>query len=318
MAETPSDMPHSQIVEGLRIPTLFSADAFRSGMRYKPRKDDVIIATFPKCGTTWTQHVVDLIFRHGEKPASSIDAIMTPFLDAAGAEGAENVPRPGSLKCHYPFHMVPWSDDAKYIYVTRNPKDACVSFYHHMKNISGIGVSESFDSFFDRFIAGNVDYGDYFDHLLGWYKHRNDPNVLFMTYEEMKKDIKAAILKIASFMDDKLYAEPLRSDPEKLENIVKYSSVKHMKESVNKAMEDMFNTPKEEALKSNMPEPMKKLIATRNTSEKHNPNTGNFVRKGIVGDWRNHFSEEQSKRMDEKFAERTKGTEIANWWKEYM
>ncbi|XP_054711073.1 LOW QUALITY PROTEIN: uncharacterized protein LOC129220670 [Uloborus diversus] len=317
MAETPG-APLSQIVEGLRIPAMFSADAFRSGMHYKPRNDDVIIVTYPKCGTTWTQHIVDLIYRHGEKPTSSLVTHVTPFLDVAGAEGAEKVPRPGPLKCHYPFHMVPWSDDAKYIYVTRNPKDACVSFYHHTKNIPGHAFAEDFNTFFEIFIAGKADYGDYFDHLLEWYKHRDLPNVLFMTYEEMKQDIKAAILKIASFMDDKLYAEPLRNDPEKLENVVKYSSVKHMKETVNKAMDEMFNMPKEEILKSNMPEPMKKLIASQKTDEKRKPNPSNFVRKGIVGDWRNHFSEEQSKRMDEKFAERTKGTEIANWWKEYM
>lgn len=42
------------------------------------------------------------------------------------------------------------------------------------------------------------------------------------------------------------------------------------------------------------------------------------IRKGIVGDWRNHFSEEQSERMNRKFFERSKGTEIQEMYKDIM
>lgn len=49
------------------------------------------------------------------------------------------------------------------------------------------------------FEQGKVDFGDYFDHLLSWYAHRNNPNVLFVTYEELKKDTAGWILKLADF-----------------------------------------------------------------------------------------------------------------------
>ncbi|GFV42069.1 sulfotransfer_1 domain-containing protein [Trichonephila clavipes] len=41
-----------------------------------------------------------------------------------------------------------------------------------------------------------------------------------------------------------------------------------------------------------------------------------FVRKGIVGDWRNHFSPTQNARLERRFRERTAGTDLRNLWKD--
>ena len=32
-----------------------------------------------------------------------------------------------------------------------------------------------------------VFYGSWFDHVLSWWKNKDDPNVLMLKYEEMKK-----------------------------------------------------------------------------------------------------------------------------------
>ncbi|XP_055935691.1 sulfotransferase 1 family member D1-like [Argiope bruennichi] len=320
MSESPATLPIYEI-EGLKMPLMFSPDAFRSGIQYKPRPNDVFIVTYPKCGTTWAQHILLHLFSRGEAVDENKFFSATPFLEVTGAKAAETMPRPGALKTHLPFHLTPWSDEAKYIYITRNPKDCCVSYYHHMKNLPGHGFKGTFDEFFECFISGNIGYGDYFDNLLGWYEHRNDPNVLFMTYEEMKENPEAAILKMASFIDEEEYAKLLREDPEKLQRVLKYSSFKHMKEVVNESMNNLFNMSKEELFKSDLPDEMKKSFDSMREEAKlkgDKPEASNFVRKGIVGDWRNHFSEEQSKRMDQKFAERTKGTELKNLWKNYM
>ncbi|XP_035222151.1 sulfotransferase 1C2A-like [Stegodyphus dumicola] len=233
------------------------------------------------------------------------------------------MPRPNAIKFHLPYHLTPKSDKAKYIYVARNPKDCCVSYFHHMKNIPGHGFSGTFDDFFELFISGNIDYGDYFDHVLGWYAHRKDSNVLFLTYEQMKEDTSGAILKMASFIDDSLYAEPLRNDPEILNNILKFSSFDYMKNKVNKSMEELTSMTKEEIMNSSLPSQLKKLFTSfdrpkpEKIQRKKDENSG-FVRKGIIGDWKNYFSEEQNRRMDEKFAEKTKRTDLDNLWKNYM
>ncbi|GBN92457.1 hypothetical protein AVEN_136419-1 [Araneus ventricosus] len=141
-----------------------------------------------------------------------------------------------------------------------------------------------------------------------------------MTYEEMKENPEASVLKLASFIDEEKYAKPLREDPEKLQAILKYSSFKHMKETVNKGFEELFSMSEEEVLKSDLPEAMKKMITAKIPKEviQEKPPAVNFIRKGITGDWKNYFNEDQSKRLEKKFAERTKGTDLPNLWKNYM
>lgn len=46
--------------------------------------------------------------------------------------------------------------------------------------------------------------GPYFDHLSGFWKLRNLSNILIITYEDMKCDLKEVIQKVASFLDKKL------------------------------------------------------------------------------------------------------------------
>ena len=40
----------------------------------------------------------------------------------------------------------------------------------------------------------------YIDHLVSWLPHRADRNVLFVRYEDMKKNLPEAVSRIASFM----------------------------------------------------------------------------------------------------------------------
>ncbi|GFQ69097.1 sulfotransferase 1 family member D1 [Trichonephila clavata] len=308
-------MPPSSIVDGFRMPHVFSAESFHSARQYLPRPDDVFIITYPKCGTTWAQQIIALIYKLGEPCESNTELLGDfPFLELRGAKSAENMSRPGAIKTHLPFNLAPWSEQAKYIHIARNPKDCCVSYYYHHQSHVFTGT---FDDFFEMFLSGDINFGDYFDHLLSWYEHRNDPNVLFLTYEEMKENPEVAVLKIAEFIDDKKYAEPLKTYSEKLNNVVKYSSFQHMKKVVNKGVDVKSNKSSGEKLSGEITNTSNQGKET--DKEKQNKShMARLVRKGIVGDWRSHFSTEQSERLKKKFVERTKGTEIANIWKKYM
>ena len=75
------------------------------------------------------------------------------------------------------------------IVVTRNLKDALVSYYHFYRSVQPLGnFSGSFSEFLELYKADRLVHGDWFDFNLGWWEHREHPNFLFLTYEDMKMD----------------------------------------------------------------------------------------------------------------------------------
>ncbi|KAG0415848.1 hypothetical protein HPB47_006989 [Ixodes persulcatus] len=301
-------------IEGLYLSYYFPDAHVRSTLAYKPQPGDVFIVSYPKCGTTWTQNLVLHIFSGGISPRDRDEfQAKTPFLEASGAECIAYMPRPGAMKTHLPFHKQPYSDQAKYLYVTRNPYDCCVSYYYHTRAFPAYFFQDgTFDEFFDMFIEGRCEYGDYFDHLLSWYGHRHDRNVLFLTYEGLKRDTEGWVLKMADFLGND-YGEKLRSDPFLARSIVEASGVENMKKLFNESLKSRKYAP---------PPPSGKVQKREDVGDEvlkdvlEKPITGDFVRKGVVGDWRNHFSREQVERMKRWIALKTAGSDVMQLWKD--
>lgn len=267
------------------MPMGFPPEGFASGLSYEAQPGDIFIATYPKCGTTWTQHIVWLIQHNGDPlPAGKSMTVEIPHLEEVGKEVVASLPAPRAIKTHLPFQMTPYHQSAKYIYVARNPFDCAVSMYHHTRGfVKHYDFAEgTFDEFFECFIAGEVDFGDYCDNLMSWYEHKEDNNVLFLTYENMKVDKRKAVLEIANFLGTE-YSSNLK-DEEILNKVLEHSS-----------FEDMSNNQSR-------------------WSSQRSENMPPFIRKGEVGDWTNHFSKEQERRLAEKFFIRTKGTDAASLW----
>ncbi|KAK8786977.1 hypothetical protein V5799_023248 [Amblyomma americanum] len=241
-------------------------------------------------------------------------ALRLPFLDMQGAEAAVYAPRPAAFKTHLPFHKVPYSPEAKYIYITRNPYDCCVSFFYHTRNNAPYRFNNgTFDEFFELFLQGKVDYGHYFDNVLSWYDRRNSPNVLFVTYEELKTGTEETVLKIATFIGEDV-VEKLRNNHQLLQRILDNTSFESMKlKWGTSAKGPVVPLAKMLGMKSVRPELQKGL---RNVAEfKKEPLAGDFIRKGQVGDWREHFSPGQILRMKEVIEKETTGTGLMDLWK---
>jgi len=264
------------------------AEMFESALTYIPDDDDIFIVTYPKCGTTWAQCILHLMKNSGNPLGVSQNINdFVPHLEDDGADVVRKLSRPRIIKTHLPYHLIPKNKHAKYIYIARNPKDCCVSFFHHTKGFVrcynfGDGT---FDEYFELFLKGEVDSGDYFDHLVSWIEHKHDPNVLFLLYEDMKMNIVDCVGKIGDFLGGSF--SQVIDDPTTFKNVLKYSS-----------FDTMRKTP------------------TMWASERA-PQFAPFIRKGKVGDWRSHFSEEQSKRLQSKFQTKLSGTEAEFLWKDY-
>ncbi|XP_075722770.1 sulfotransferase 1C2A-like isoform X2 [Rhipicephalus microplus] len=303
-------------VDGFYISKSFPVDCVRSALRYKAQPGDLFIVSYPKCGTTWMQHIVYNIINNHSPPKNQLLSWMEmPFLEAQGAESIDDMKKPGPMKTHMSFLFQPYSKDAKYIYVARNPFDCCVSFFYHTRDMPEYNFQEgTFDQFFEMFLEGKVDFGDYFDHLPSWYEHRDDANVLFVTYEQLKKDVRAWISKIADFVGEE-YGRKLRDETGRLENVLANISIKSMRECVNESMQTSFDVL-QTAFSGEVPKWVEQLKVAIGVDASEKPMCGDFVRKGVVGDWRNHFSEDQVKRLQKKIEEKTRGSNVMDLWKD--
>ncbi len=277
--------PTYRVVEGLRMPCGFPPEGLHSALSYKPRANDIIVSTYPKCGTTWTQNIIYMLFNNGQ-PVAPDDSIreLFPHLEEKGREFIEQLPEPRLIKTHLPLPMAPFNSDAKFVYVVRNPFDCAVSFFHHTRGFTKHYdfSNGTFADYFESFIEGAVDFGDYFDHLMSWYAVTGQDNVYFVTYEALKRDLDREIVRLGRFLGG--VAEQVANDPQRRAQVVAASSFDHM------ARDQL-----------------------RWASKRPEGQT-DFVRKGIVGDWKNHFSTDQLRRLLEKSEAVTRGTDILDQW----
>jgi hypothetical protein len=278
-----SRKPRYRLVDGFRMPLGFPPDGLESGMQYCPESGDVFVATYPKCGTTWVQYIVYLLER--QRPIGPRETLteLFPHLEEVGAESVRTMERPRLVKTHLPLPMTPFSADASYVLVIRNPFDCAVSFFHHTRGFPRHYdfADGDFDTFVDCFIAGEVDFGDYFDHLVPWVEAASRPNVLLVRYEELKRDPAGGIRRIGEFVGGR--AADFVGDADALDWVAGESSLDNMRRHQSR-----WSSPRPEALP--------------------------FVRSGTVGEWRGLFSPRTARALADKFVSRTSGTAAAGLW----
>ncbi|KAI4788806.1 hypothetical protein KUCAC02_035619, partial [Chaenocephalus aceratus] len=151
----------------------------------------------------YLQHLIYLLLlksqsAHRRKALSHSRCLRAAFQECDEVEAA---PSRRFLGTHLHPDNIPASFNemkTKILVIFRNPKDTLVSFYHFSNN-NPVLPSESWDSFYSNFMSGDVAWGSYFDHALAWEKRMIDPNVMIVTYEELKQDLSDGIRQISSF-----------------------------------------------------------------------------------------------------------------------
>jgi aryl sulfotransferase len=193
---------------------------------YRPRSDDIIIATYPKCGTTWTQRIVSLlVFQSPEpKPIMKISAWIDRRFGPSIEEVLAQIDAQGHrrfLKSHLPLDGLPFYSDVKYIHVARDGRDACMSYHNHVTGLTA-SILERFDrigledekigrpyprppadpaEFFHRWVRGeNVPNTSFFDFQQSWWEGRHQPNVLLVHYNDLQADLSGEMKRIANFL----------------------------------------------------------------------------------------------------------------------
>lgn len=311
--------PRYITVEGLRFAEGFDPETIRSALAYQPRPYDVFVVTYPKCGTTWMMQIVLLILHEGQLPESTEEYfVCTPYLEMLGAEVVEKMPRPSPIRSHLPFDMIPYANHAKYIYVARNPKDCCVSLYHHTKMFPSYGFSNgSFDDFFKVFVKGETDYNDYFDHLLSWYDHKDDENIFFITYEQLKDDTKGAVLQIADFLGES-YGKLLREKPKILEKILRFSSFDFMRQDTFEVWQEELKNLSDANLPPGLLSWAESAVDSHYGHRLQLPqvNVRDLMRRSSLFDWDTSLKPVQEQKLKKKIQEKTKNSQVMELWRQ--
>ncbi|KAH6934124.1 hypothetical protein HPB50_020662 [Hyalomma asiaticum] len=309
MHGTEQRKPMYQLVDGVPRCLTVKPDTLRKNLHFKARKGDVVQSSFPKSGSHWMMYIVQLILRDGEPIHSHGDFMKgCRFLEYADIENWESLLPLRAFMTHLPLSEDAITQEGKYIYVARNPWDVCVSFYHMATNISMYQYEDAtFEEFVDVFISGNFGYGDYFDHVAAAYGLREKPNVLFVTYEEMKKNTKNVLLKVARFLGDH-YRRDLAEDEIFLDELLKKLSPEFMR---NKVVVDIGKVPD-----PNSKELSKTSYITCKNGYGGDETKYNIVRTANVGGWKEYFTPHLLKRMEERIREAEKTTSFMDLWKD--
>lgn len=182
---------------------------------YVPGKQDVFVATYAKSGTNWMMQIAHQLIWHGAGEFDHIHSVvpwpdtkmMGPFqryaIPLEDARDWETSPeRKRVIKTHFDWELLPYSQDARYIMVLRDPKDIFVSSYFFVRDGVLGAAMPSVDTWYKLFLSeGSLIGGSWTANTAGYWAQRHRPNVLIVSFKSMKRDLKGAVRKVAQFLD---------------------------------------------------------------------------------------------------------------------
>ncbi|XP_037039110.1 sulfotransferase 1C4-like [Bradysia coprophila] len=271
-------------------------------LNFDVRHDDIWMISYPRTGSTWAQEMIWLLANDlNYEGAKHLQQLRAPLLELSAyfqddynswitsnignsVQLAHSLPSPRFIKSHLPWQLLPKSlatVKPKIIYIARNPKDTCVSFYHYMSLIHK--VVGTFEEFCNLFLNNKAVCGSIWPHMLPFWNRRNDPNILFLKYEDMKRDLSNTIYRCADFLgvSDKLNAE-------EVSRMCDHLNFDKMQRNQAVNLEPIYNP----------------------NGEVDDTHSAKFIRKGQIGDWKNYMTREMSERFDEWIDQHSSDTNL--------
>jgi len=262
----------------------------------KVSENDVWVVTYPRSGTTWTQEMVWNIVNNLDFEKSKTLDIDDKFFfldhDFMGKDSNDFIGKAISaygkqrlIKTHLPIGLCPpdMLKKCKVVYVARNPKDVVISYYHHHRMTRKTEASIKFEEFLPYFLKGLLEEDPYLAHVKeGITLSKETPNICFLWYEDMKKDLGGAVKKVSQFLGVDL-------DEKQVESLANHLDFKNMKKNPSVNHQDRHD--KGRFLEGE-----------------------SFIRKGEAGAWSEKLSGEMNDRFDRWLEENTRDQRIDFKW----
>ncbi len=276
---------------------------------FKPRPDDIVVATTQKSGTTWTQQIISLLlFQDGKPPAPFhdmsvfVDMRMTPLDDLE--KELESQTHRRFLKTHTALDGFPFHPEVKHIFVTRDGRDLFMSLWNHYSSYSQDFLKMLDDMpgrVGDPFPPAGEDIHEFWRDWIGrgwfdwesdgypfwsqlhviktWWEYRHLPNVLLVNYADMLADLQGQIQRIADYLD-------ITITPEYLAEVTEQCTFASMKKRAEEVI------------------PMAGMLFDGGAQT--------FINKGSNGRWRDVLTADELSTYDKHIA-KTLTPECANW-----
>ncbi|NWI35091.1 ST1B1 Sulfotransferase, partial [Sula dactylatra] len=153
-----------------------------------------------------------------------------------------------------------------------------VSYYHFDLMNKFQQHPGTWAQYLEKFMAGRVAYGSWYDHVKDYWERRKDHPILYLFYEDLKENLRREIAKVAQFLGWEL--------PEAaLDAITQHTSFEAMRDN---------------------PTTNYTMVPSHLMDQGISP----FMRKGTTGDWKNHFTVAQSERFDQEYEQKMLGTDL--------
>ena len=266
------------------------------------RDDDIIVSTYAKAGTTWTQQIIGQLIFQGDESVAVNE--MSPWWDmrvippevraAVEAQTHRRV-----IKTHLPVDALVMSPKAKYLYVARDGRDVVWSLYNHhshfkpetydMFNATPGLVGEPLPrpdpdirSYFLTWLEQDgYPFWSFWENTATWWAARHAPNIRLVHFNALKADLAGEMRAIADFLEIEVPAA-------RWPTLVEHCTFEHMK-----AHADRY------APLGGMP---------------WEGGGATFINKGTNGRWRDVLSPADSLAY-ERMAEEKLGADCAQWLK---
>nr|KAG5689061.1 hypothetical protein BaRGS_010595 [Batillaria attramentaria] len=257
--------------QGMMIPNVGTDPEvqFQKVKDMKLRDSDVILCSYPKCGTHWMYRILDMLV-HKTAEYSAREAEQNA-LDMQNIDFIDTLPPPRVLLSHLPFPYLPdqvKDGRAKLVHIYRNPKAVMVSMFHQMKN-AGIVPDLTLDKMEGMIQSGKAPYRNYYyflDQVAEFEKNNPGVPIFHISYEELKLNTVETLGKLAAYLG-------VDASSQLLQDIAAAVSFKKQKEEEAK-----------------LGDPSKKNLR--------------FFRKGEIDDWKNYLTVAQSERLDQLIKDR--------------
>ncbi|XP_061115081.1 cytosolic sulfotransferase 3-like [Conger conger] len=242
----------------------YFTDNWDNVQNFQAKPDDILIATYPKSGTTWVSHMLDLLYFGKSSPKRRVSLPIyerAPFLEFCfpnipkGVELAEKMTTsPCLIRTHLPVQFVPksfWEQKCRVVYVARNAKDNVVSYFH-----------------FDRMNSAHPEPGDWPRYLQRFQEGKS--------LKKRAQDIDRELDRVCSFLG----VCPTEEERHQVKEGVEFDTMK------------------------------KNRMANQSTVDVFDFKISPFMRKGKVGDWKNHFTVYQNEQFDKEYKKKMMSTTL--------